>query len=77
MTSLDNYIEKISWQTQYQTLLSAKDLAKLLQVHLGTIYNMRKKNNGPSYFFIGKKIMYEKKEVIEWLKKNQRRDNAI
>lgn len=51
--------------------LTIEDVAEMLQVTRGTIYNFKKK--GLPFIKIGKTLRFDQEEVIDWVKSNNER----
>ncbi len=49
-------------------IMSVDDLAELLQVPKGTLYNWTSRGEGPPSIKVGRHRRYIKSEVLEWLK---------
>ena len=50
--------------------LSVNDLAKYLGVSLSTLARWRRENTGPSYAKVGKRVVYRKQAVEEFVNNN-------
>lgn len=46
---------------------SAKETARQLAIHPGSLANWRVQGRGPRFFKIGSKVMYDRAEVQAWL----------
>lgn len=50
--------------------LTVEEVSEMLQVTRTTIYNLKRK--GLPFFKIGKNIRFDQKEVLDWIKNNNR-----
>ena len=51
-------------------LLSTNEVARLLVVHVTTLYCWRYKGAGPRAFKVGKHLRYRLQDVVEWLERS-------
>jgi excisionase family DNA binding protein len=51
--------------------ITPKELAAMLNIHIGTLANWRSKGIGPSFSKIGHKVRYSKQDVQKWIKKHE------
>ena len=49
---------------------SPTKIALLFGLNIGTLANLRSKNEGPPYTKLGKKVLYEIEDVKSWLQNN-------
>lgn len=63
---LNTQLSRINPPEKSEELLKIKDVAKLLKVHTQTVYNWKKEGRLP-FRQIGKRIYYEKSEVLSAL----------
>lgn len=52
-------------------LLTASETANFLRTTPGSLANLRCQGEGPPYLRLGRRILYEKKEVLKWLEKHR------
>ena len=52
-------------------LLNVSQVADILQVHPGTLANFRHKRKGPPYIKVGGRVLYDRLDVIEYIKRNK------
>jgi hypothetical protein len=56
--------------------LGRHELAKALNLNVRTIDNWRDQSKGPAPTFIGRRILYRRKTVEEWLRAQEREHPA-
>lgn len=59
-------------RTRPDSLLTAKEVARLLKVSLSWLAKARMSGEGPPYIRIGRTIRYSEPTVLQWLKSRQR-----
>ena len=52
-----------------EEFMTPKELEQFTGLKMGTLANWRTKNKGPSYLKLGRRVLYTKKEINKWLKK--------
>jgi predicted DNA-binding transcriptional regulator AlpA len=53
------------------------EIAKALRVSRGFLDHAALKGEGPPFFRIGRSIRYDRNQVIEWLRTQERKSNEI
>jgi hypothetical protein len=48
-------------------LLTAKEVAEILRTSVGQLANMRLRGEGPPYFKLSRRVLYDVKDLEEWL----------
>lgn len=56
-----------------QDLMTAREAAQVLRVHLRTLKYWKAREYGPDHFYIGKRLFYRRSEVIEWIERTSAR----
>jgi predicted DNA-binding transcriptional regulator AlpA len=51
--------------------LTTSETANYLRTTQGSLANLRYQGEGPPYFRLGRRILYDKLEVIKWLEKHK------
>jgi excisionase family DNA binding protein len=54
-----------------ETYLSPAQLARLLNVPRGTVYQWNARGTGPTYIQLGRHVRYRHSDVTEWLEQHQ------
>ena len=57
---------------QVDTLLTAKEVARLLKVSVSWLAKARMTGEGPPYFLVGRSVRYSDAARQQWLKSRQR-----
>jgi predicted DNA-binding transcriptional regulator AlpA len=57
---------------QSDTLLTAKEVARLLKVSVSWLAKARMTGEGPPYFLVGRAVRYSEAGRQQWLKSRQR-----
>jgi len=70
MTSNVNANDKT--RTQIDTLLTAKEMARLLKVSVSFLAKARMTGEGPPYMLVGRSVRYSEAGRQQWLKSRQR-----
>ena len=52
---------------QLESLLSAQDLARFLDVPIATVYAWRYRSEGPRGFRVGRYVRYRRRDVEQWI----------
>lgn len=71
MSAENDFIKIINSKCGNENVLSTKEVSNLTGLHIETLLRMRKKNDGPKFFFIGRKVKYLKADLIEWIRNTQ------
>jgi hypothetical protein len=59
-------------RTQIDTLLTAKEMARLLKVSVSFLAKARMTGEGPPYMLVGRSVRYSEAGRQQWLKSRQR-----
>lgn len=57
-------------------MLTADDLAELLNVPVGTVYVMNCRGTAPPYFKVGRRVRYSRADVDAWLEAQRAQPKA-
>ena len=57
-------------------VLNAKQMAAKLGLSASTLAKMRLYGNGPAYSKLGRRVVYDPKDVSEWIEQNRRKSTS-
>jgi hypothetical protein len=63
--------------TEFETLLTEEDAARLLGICKGTLRNWRCKNRGPAYVRVGSAVRYTARALREYIEIRTRRPSCV
>jgi len=63
-------IDSISPKIEKKIALNQLDVALILGISSATLDNMRRDNIGPRYVKVGKRVLYPKSEIVDYLVDN-------
>jgi predicted DNA-binding transcriptional regulator AlpA len=62
--------------TDLPTVLPASDAARILGLSQSTLAKLRLSGNGPAYCKLGRRVVYQPDDLVEWLAERRRRSTA-